>query len=119
MTFSDAIRDGFSLIHRQWQLVAVHAVVTIIYIFSFFILVGIPLLVAFVAFGIDIATITETQNVLVTFMTSELNLAIPSTSEDIISGDKIEFPTEDGQVKVELAMSPEQVRLFAFRHNNR
>ncbi|MFC1714013.1 hypothetical protein ACFL6S_10100 [Candidatus Poribacteria bacterium] len=61
----------------------------------------------------------EAQNMLVTFMASELNLAIPSTSEDIISGDEIEFPTESGQVKVELAMSPEQVRLFVFKHNVR
>jgi hypothetical protein len=64
VTFADAIRSGFGLIHKQWQLVAVHAVVTVIYVISFFILVGIPLVIALIAFGIDIATIAETQDVL-------------------------------------------------------
>ena len=45
---------------------------------------------------------------------------IPVSKELLESyGDKIECPTEDRQVKVELAMSPEQVRLFAFKHNVR
>ena len=63
MTYIEAIKDGFSLVHRNWQLVLVQVGMVIVSTFGFFIIVGIPLAVAFIIFGIDLTRYTEIKDI--------------------------------------------------------
>ncbi len=64
MTFSEAIKSGFSLINKRWQLVVVQVVTMLINCLAVFILVGIPVVIAFIALGMDIAGLTDTKDIL-------------------------------------------------------
>ncbi|MGQ9569892.1 MAG: hypothetical protein ACUVUQ_03430 [Thermodesulfovibrionales bacterium] len=59
MRYIDAIKEGFRLIHRLWQLVLVQLGMVLISGISFFVFVGIPLAVAFILFSIDLTGITQ------------------------------------------------------------
>ena len=63
MTFADAIRTGFHLINRRLQLVGVQAVLMVINCISFFVVVGIPLFIAFVIFGLDLTGLTHVKDI--------------------------------------------------------
>ncbi|MBI5846388.1 MAG: hypothetical protein HZB31_00270 [Nitrospirae bacterium] len=63
MTFTEAIRTGFHIINRRMQLVGVQAVLMIINCFSFFVVVGIPLGIAFVIFGLDLTGLTQAKDI--------------------------------------------------------
>ena len=63
MTFVEAIRAGFHTINRRMQLVGVQAVLMIINCISFFIVVGIPLGIAFVIFGLDLTGLTQAKDI--------------------------------------------------------
>jgi len=63
MTFTEAIRAGFHTINRRMQLVGVQAVLMIINCFSFFVVVGIPLGIAFVIFGLDLTGLTHAKDI--------------------------------------------------------
>jgi hypothetical protein len=52
MTYSEAIKGGFRLIHSKWQLIAVQAGMMLFNCVSFFVMVGIPLGIAFIIFGL-------------------------------------------------------------------
>ncbi len=58
---------------------------------------------------------TEEQEVLVTIMGHNLKTAAPESVEDLISGDNVGVSADDGYLKIELAMLPEQVRALVFR----
>lgn len=62
MTFTEAIRTGFHIINRRMQLVGVQAVLMIVNCFSFFVIVGIPLGIAFVIFGLDLTGLTQAKD---------------------------------------------------------
>lgn len=62
MTFTEVIRTGFHTINRRLQLVGVQAVLMIVNCFSFFVVVGIPLGIAFVIFGLDLTGLTQTKD---------------------------------------------------------
>jgi hypothetical protein len=64
VTYSETIKGGFRLVNRNWQLVAVQAVAKVISCVGFFLLIGIPLMVAFIKFGVDLIGVAETRNVL-------------------------------------------------------
>ncbi|MBI5073667.1 MAG: hypothetical protein HZB62_00610 [Nitrospirae bacterium] len=64
MTFAEAIRAGFHTINRRMQLVGVQAVLMIINCISFFIVVGIPLGIAFVIFGLDLTGLVQAKDIL-------------------------------------------------------
>lgn len=66
MTYNDAIKSGFSLINKNWQLVLIQFGVMIIGCVSFFVFIGIPLAVAFVMFGIDLTEISQMKDLLAT-----------------------------------------------------
>lgn len=59
MSYIGHIRSGFRLIHENWQLVLVHAVMLIIMVVGLFVIVGIPAVAAFVAIGADVAELGE------------------------------------------------------------
>lgn len=59
MGYIEAIKEGFRLVHRIWQLVLIQLSMMFITGIGFFIFVGIPLAVAFILFSIDLTGITE------------------------------------------------------------
>ncbi len=66
MTYSEAIKSGFSLVNRNLQLVAIQAGLMIVNCVAFFIIVGIPLGVAFVIFGLDLTGFGQLKQILAT-----------------------------------------------------
>jgi hypothetical protein len=64
MTFSEAIKGGFSLINKRWQLVAVQIGMILINCFVLFIMVGIPLVIALILFGLDLTSLVEKRELL-------------------------------------------------------
>lgn len=63
MTYIEAIKDGFRVVHRNWQLVLVQIGMVIVSTVGFFIIVGIPLAIAFIIFGIDLTRYTEIKDI--------------------------------------------------------
>jgi len=63
MTYIEAIKDGFRIVHRNWQLVLVQISMVIVSTAGFFIIVGIPLAIAFIIFGIDLTRYTEIKDI--------------------------------------------------------
>src|SRR5512141_175168 len=64
MTYTDAVKSGFRLINRNWQLVALQAVMMIVNCIGFFVIVGIPLGIAFIVFGLDLTGLAETRDIM-------------------------------------------------------
>ncbi len=64
MTYAESIKAGFRIVHRNWQLVLVQLGMVIISCIGFFVLVGIPLAVAFVMFGLDLTELTRLKDLL-------------------------------------------------------
>jgi hypothetical protein len=67
MTYSQTIRNGFRLINSRWQLIAVQAAMMLLNCIGFFILVGIPLGIAFVIFGLDLTGLAEIKDIFALF----------------------------------------------------
>ncbi|NCO67651.1 MAG: hypothetical protein COY75_07530 [Nitrospirae bacterium CG_4_10_14_0_8_um_filter_41_23] len=63
MTYIEAIKDGFRLVHRNWQLVLVQIGMAIINFTGFFIIVGIPFAIAFIIFGVDLTGLTDVKDI--------------------------------------------------------
>jgi hypothetical protein len=63
ITFSAAIKEGLSVVHRNWQLVIIQLAMVMVNFISFFIIVGIPLAVAFIIFGIDLTGIADIKDI--------------------------------------------------------
>ena len=64
MTYTDAVKSGFSLINRNWQLVAVQVGMMIVNCIGFFVIVGIPLGIAFIVFGLDLTGLAEMRDLM-------------------------------------------------------
>jgi hypothetical protein len=64
MTFADAIRDGFRLVNRNWQLVLIQISMMFVSAVGAFIIVGLPLAVAFIIFGIDLTGLTDIRDIM-------------------------------------------------------
>jgi hypothetical protein len=64
MTYSEAVKSGFRLINSRWQLVAVQAGTMLFNCIAFFILVGIPLGIAFIIFGLDLTGLAQLKDIL-------------------------------------------------------
>ncbi len=62
MTLTGAIRSGFTIINKQWQLIAIQVVLWIINCLFLFLLVGIPFVISLVMLGIDITTLAAENN---------------------------------------------------------
>lgn len=63
MKYLDAIKEGFRLINKNWQLVLIQICMVIISSLGFFIIVGTPLAIAFIIFGIDLTGITNIHEI--------------------------------------------------------
>lgn len=63
MTFIEAIKDGFRLVNRNWQLVLIQLSMVFVSSVGFFIIVGIPLAIAFIIFGIDLTQLANVRDI--------------------------------------------------------
>jgi len=63
MKYIEAMKDGFLLINRHWPLVLIQVGMMFISIIGFFIIVGIPLAIAFIIFGIDLTELTHLKDI--------------------------------------------------------
>jgi len=63
MTYNDAIKGGFRLVNRNWQLVLIQLSIVFISSVGFFIIVGIPLAIAFIIFGVDLTGIADFRDI--------------------------------------------------------
>jgi hypothetical protein len=63
MTYSEAIKGGFRIVNRNWQLVLIQLSLVFISSIGFFIIVGIPLAIAFIIFGIDLTGMADFHDV--------------------------------------------------------
>ena len=55
MTFSESIKEGFGAINHRWQLVLIRVLASVVNLAAFFIIVGIPLFIAIMVAGIELA----------------------------------------------------------------
>jgi hypothetical protein len=67
MRYTDAIRNGLGAINRNWQLVLIQMGAMFASFIGFFILVGIPLAIAFIIFGLDLTELSRIEDVFRTF----------------------------------------------------
>jgi len=63
MTYNEAIKGGFGLVNRNWQLVLIQLSMVFISSIGFFIVVGIPLAIAFIIFGVDLTEMTDLRDI--------------------------------------------------------
>ncbi|MEW6585089.1 MAG: hypothetical protein AB1442_05695 [Nitrospirota bacterium] len=63
MKYVEATKDGFRLINRNWQLVLIQVGVMFFSFVAFFIIVGIPLAVAFIIFGVDLTQWADVNDI--------------------------------------------------------
>jgi hypothetical protein len=62
MTYTEAVKEGFRLANRNWQLVLIQLGMVFVSSISFFIIVGIPLAIAFIIFGIDLTGLSSLRD---------------------------------------------------------
>lgn len=63
MSYISVIREGISVVNNCWQLVLLHLLSATISFISFFLIVGIPISIAFVIFGLDLTDILRSKDV--------------------------------------------------------
>jgi hypothetical protein len=63
MNYIEAVKDGFGVINRNWQLVLIQVAMVFISTIGFFIMVGLPLAIAFIIFGIDLTGLTNLRDI--------------------------------------------------------
>lgn len=64
MSYSETIKNGFRIINSRWQLIAVQAAMMLLNCVGFFIIVGIPLGIAFIIFGLDLTGLAEMKDIM-------------------------------------------------------
>ncbi|TAN39830.1 MAG: hypothetical protein EPN25_09925 [Nitrospirae bacterium] len=67
MTYTEAIKSGFRLVNSRWQLIVIQTVMMLFNCIGFFIMVGIPLGIAFIIFGLDLTGLSDMKDVLSLF----------------------------------------------------
>lgn len=67
MKFSEAIKNGFRIVNRNWQLVLIQVGAMFASFAGFFVVVGIPLAIAFILFGLDLTELSHIEDALRTF----------------------------------------------------
>lgn len=67
MRYTEAIQDGLKTVNRNWQLVLIQMAAMFASFVGFFIVVGIPLAIAFIIFGLDLTELSRIEDVFRTF----------------------------------------------------
>ncbi|MBF0329544.1 MAG: hypothetical protein HQL10_10345 [Nitrospirae bacterium] len=70
MTYAEALKDGFKTVHKNWQLALIQFLSMIVSFISFFIIVGTPIGIAFILFGLDLTEILKMSDVFSAFRDS-------------------------------------------------
>lgn len=70
MTYISVIKEGVRTVHKSWQLVVVQFSSVVLSCVSFFIIVGIPIAIAFIMFGLDLTEILRLKDVVSVFKDS-------------------------------------------------
>jgi hypothetical protein len=65
--YADALQRGSSIINRNWQLVLIQVGAMFASFVGFFVVVGIPLAIAFIVFGLDLTGLSRFEDVFRTF----------------------------------------------------
>jgi hypothetical protein len=63
MTNMEAIKDGFRLVNKNWQLVLIQLSMVFVSSIGFFVVVGIPLAIAFIFFSVDLTQFANVKNI--------------------------------------------------------
>lgn len=63
MPYISIIKDGIHTVHKNWQLVIIQFLSLSLSFMSFFIIVGIPIAIAFIIFGLDLTEILKLKDV--------------------------------------------------------
>jgi hypothetical protein len=61
--YTEAIQNGGRIINKNWQLVLIQVGAMFVSFVGFFIIVGIPLMIAFVIFGLDLTELSRLEDV--------------------------------------------------------
>lgn len=64
MTYTKYIREGVRLIHKNWKLIVVQFMMSVVNCIGFFVIVGIPIFVAISALSLDITDLTKLREFL-------------------------------------------------------
>lgn len=73
MTYTSIIKESMVAVHRNWQLIVIQLLFMILSFVSFFLIVGIPVAIAFIIFGLDLTELLRLKDVFSAFKgTSEL-----------------------------------------------
>ena len=67
MPYIPIIKHGIKTIHRNWQLVLIQFASVILSCVSFFVVIGIPIFIAFVMFGLDLTEILRLRDLVSVF----------------------------------------------------
>ncbi|MBI3593010.1 MAG: hypothetical protein HY099_05990, partial [Nitrospirae bacterium] len=63
MTYLSTIKNGFHTVNKNWQLIFVQIVSLVLSGISFFIIVGMPIAIAFIMFGLDLTEILRLKDI--------------------------------------------------------
>lgn len=63
MTYGEAVKGGFRVVNRNWQLVPIQLGVVFIGSMGFFLIVGVPIAIAFIIFGIDLTAMADLSDI--------------------------------------------------------
>lgn len=63
MSYTEAVKDGFRIVNRNWQLVLIQAGLMFATLIGFVVFVGLPLAIAFIIFGIDLTELSRINDV--------------------------------------------------------
>jgi hypothetical protein len=67
MTYHEAIKGGFRVVNRNWQLVLIQLSMVFISSIGFFVIVVIPLAIAFIIFGVDLTAMADFHEIVTIF----------------------------------------------------
>ncbi len=67
MKYREAIKNGFRIVNKNWQLVLVQVGALLASFAGFLVLVGVPLAIAFIIFGLDLTELSRLEDALRTF----------------------------------------------------
>lgn len=67
MTYHEAVKGGFRIVNRNWQLVLIQLGMVFMSSIGLFIIVGIPLAIAFIIFGVDLTAMANFRDIIAVF----------------------------------------------------
>lgn len=67
MSYIDTIKEGVNTVHKNWQLILIQFATMFLSCISFFVIVGVPIAIAFIMFGLDLTEILRLKDVVSAF----------------------------------------------------